>query len=216
MSRHAHNAAMDDLFHQRRFACSVVTNDTVATICLQFEERVLQKELARSIHQQHVLHTQQRIGIVTLARQGIEVRAEGRTRHSLRRLQQRLQEAFGLFLAAAASLLEGQLKLLHDLGSRHLLLVALSDDTGRNGQKEFLEVSWQGTKLCLLLEETTHRFHHLAILLRRNITFLLTVGRLACSDASGFLVRGLRGLEGEVSLHSLGLLRGLLGIAGLD
>ena len=25
----------------------------------------------------------------------------------------------------------------------------------------------------------------------------------ACSDASGFLVRGLRGLEGEVSLHSL-------------
>mmetsp|Transcript_46615 Transcript_46615/g.110841 ORF Transcript_46615/g.110841 Transcript_46615/m.110841 type:complete len:574 (+) Transcript_46615:703-2424(+) len=216
MSRHAHNAAMDDLFHQCRFACSVVTNDTVATIGFQFEERVLQKELARPVHQQHVLHAQQSIGIVTLARQCVEVRTKGLTRHSLRRLWQRLEEAFGLFLAAATSLLEGQLKLLHDLGSRHLLLVALADDTGRNGQKEFLEVSWQGTKLSLLLEETTDRFHHLAILLRCNITFLLTVGRLACSDASGFLVRGLRGLESEVSLDSLGLLSWLLGIAGLD
>mmetsp|Transcript_109467 Transcript_109467/g.274188 ORF Transcript_109467/g.274188 Transcript_109467/m.274188 type:complete len:538 (+) Transcript_109467:865-2478(+) len=94
--RHADDAMVCDLFHQRGLARTVLTHDAVAVVLLHLERGALEEEMPCPVHEQQVLHIQEHLVVTgsgpTLRIKGL---AQHRPSHSLGHCWQLLLKCSG-------------------------------------------------------------------------------------------------------------------------
>mmetsp|Transcript_63726 Transcript_63726/g.177224 ORF Transcript_63726/g.177224 Transcript_63726/m.177224 type:complete len:356 (+) Transcript_63726:1556-2623(+) len=151
--RHANDAMRGDLLHQRRLARAVVAHDAVTAVFLHLQGRVPEKEVARTIHEQHILDVKECLRIVaTLVPDMVEFLAKRRAHGGLREVGEFRLKFLGTLATETDCDFEAIAHLGSDLWSTELPLHAFLDDGTRDNATMSANVAWKFLQLGPLVE----------------------------------------------------------------